>query len=162
MPLYLHENRQKTQARVPHYDFYFFPPLPFSPSPRPQPPPSSPPSPFPPPPTPPPIPAIFAIASSSGTGTSLPSRIARENASPCTVYWLQVGIICVVTPLPRASLPSSTKISHGRSFGALKGILISIRPLVPKNCMRWYRTSCVPHPNTASPEGHSNIAQPTH
>src|SRR3989442_13397433 len=44
--------------------------------------------------------------------------------------------ISVVTPLPRTSLPSSTKISHGRSFGALKGILISIRPLAPKNCMR--------------------------
>src|SRR6266481_6005640 len=32
------------------------------------------------------ITAMFAIASSSGTGTSIPSRIARENASPCTVY----------------------------------------------------------------------------
>src|SRR5467141_1688030 len=32
------------------------------------------------------ITAMFAIASSSGTGTSLPSRIACENASPCTVY----------------------------------------------------------------------------
>src|SRR5712691_115437 len=105
------------------------------------------------------ITAIFAIASSSGTGTSPPSRIARENASPCTVYWLQVGIISVVIPLPKMSLPSSTKISHGRSFGALKGILISIRPFVPKNCMRWYRTSCVPHANTDCPEGNSNIAE---
>src|SRR6266700_407110 len=202
MPLYLHENRQETQARVPHHDFFFaISRNPGSPNcntvriatsfllcelPR-----SAPAS------TrsgrlrfililsslslsPCPlrqissgfshlpdsadrntasITAIFAIASSSGTGTSLPSRIARENASPCTVYWLQVGITSVITPLPRASLPSSTRISHGRSFGALKGILISIRPFVPRNCMRWYRTSCVPHVNTDCPEGNSNIAE---
>src|SRR5579885_1217567 len=29
---------------------------------------------------------IFPIASSIGTGTSISSRMARENASPCTVY----------------------------------------------------------------------------
>src|SRR6266403_1786293 len=83
------------------------------------------------------ITAIFAIASSSGTGTSLPFRIARENASPCTVYWSQTGIDSVRIPPPNTSRPSSIKIRVGLSFGALNGISISIRPFVPKNCIRW-------------------------
>ena len=37
------------------------------------------------------ITAIFFTESSSGTGGGVPSRIARENASPCNVYWSHGG-----------------------------------------------------------------------
>jgi len=33
--------------------------------------------------------------------------------------------------------PSSMKIRQGRSGGALKGISISILPVVPRICIRW-------------------------
>ena len=40
---------------------------------------------------------------------------------------------------------------QGRSGGALNGISISIRPVVPKMLTRWYGASCVPHVNVAVP-----------
>src|SRR4029077_10548538 len=83
------------------------------------------------------ITAMFAIASSRRTGTSPPSRTARENAFPCSIYWSQIGIVSIRIPPPKTSRPSSIKILVGRSGGALNGISISIRPVVPRNCIRW-------------------------
>jgi len=104
------------------------------------------------------ITAIFPIASSSGTGTSLPSRIARENASPCTVYWSQTGIVSIRIPAPNTSRPSSINIRQARSGGAIKRYLDLDPPCRPKNCILWYATSCVLQVNTACPDGNSRIA----
>src|SRR5258708_7173041 len=43
---------------------------------------------------------ILPNASSRGTGTCVSSRMVRENASPCTVYWSQAGISSISTLPP--------------------------------------------------------------
>ena len=49
------------------------------------------------------------------------------------------------------------KMRHGLSGGALNGISISMRPVVPMMCIRWYGTSCVEQVNVAWPDGKSRI-----
>ena len=49
---------------------------------------------------------------------------------------IEKGKVSTVMPPPNKSRPSSIKIRVGRSFGALNGISISIRPFVPKICIR--------------------------
>lgn len=43
----------------------------------------------------------------------------------------------VAMPLPNTSRPSSIRMRHNRSLGALNGISISIRPRVPRKWLRW-------------------------
>ena len=47
--------------------------------------------------------------------------MARENASPCRVYWSQTANSSTRAPPPTRSAPESTTISSGRSIGALNG-----------------------------------------
>jgi len=59
----------------------------------------------------------------------------EDGAGECvawSVYWSAVGKVSVAMPEPEKSRPSSMKRRVGRSVGALKGISISMRPLVPK------------------------------
>src|SRR5579862_3855378 len=77
--------------------------------------------------------AMLAMPSSRGTGTGVPSRMALENASPCSVYWSTTGKVSVLIPEKVRSPVESMKMRVGRSGGALKGISISMRPFVPRN-----------------------------
>ena len=51
---------------------------------------------------------IFAMASSIGYSSGSSPRIARENASPCRVYWSQVANSSTRAPPPTRSAPEST------------------------------------------------------
>src|SRR5437660_12568116 len=95
---------------------------------------------------------MLATASSSGVGAGVPSRRARDSASPWSVYWLLVS-------RTSSSVVESCayQIRHGRLAGAFTGISISIRPVVPKILTRWYGDSCVEQVNVAVPEANESM-----
>ena len=59
-------------------------------------------------------------------------HVARLKASPWSRYWSTTGNSMARAERLPCWLPSSTKMRVGTSGGALKGISISTRPLVPR------------------------------
>ena len=74
------------------------------------------------------------------------------------MYWSRTGNSSTRTVAPRSSLAVVDEDAARASGGALNGISISMRPVVPSMCIRWYGTSCVEHVNVAWPDGKSRIA----